>query len=168
MGERCIIRQSRPTYRAVASATRGLLLTTDPLTERLMKITPRSEAKRYWEDVLRPLLRYAILCGDVAVKNGGYDTPLAYGNQGLDTDRRLAHIDIVVGMWKLQAADPQGYDLVRRSIGIHCDNERCPLGVGHWHSQSWMDLVSGQQTREMLHARLEEALAFLVAYCNPK
>lgn len=130
----------------------------------MIELKPRSEPRAYWEDHLRPLLRYAVLCRSVMIRNGGFDSPASHNGQGIDTPRQVDYMDALRGLWQLRSNDGFGHMLVVRSVGFHCGDERCPVGdKGHWHRQSWSDLL-GTHRLEALKAREESALAFLHAF----
>jgi len=135
----------------------------DALVGAYRKLPPRSEVRVYWEDQLRPLLRYKILCGDVRITGGGFDEPASHSKQGLDNGREVALLDALKGLWQLRSNDPFGHMLLVRSVGTHCGDDRCALDGSHWHRQSWMDLKG--HTREALELREESAMAYMFAYC---
>ena len=129
----------------------------------LRRLPPRSEARVQWEDHLRPLIRLGIRFGDVVFGGAGYDVPISHAGHGLDTIRRMEYCDIVQALNRLETEDPFGRELIRRSIGVHCDG--CAIPGDHWHAQSRSDL-EGRHERKVLEERFETALVFIVDYCR--
>ena len=129
----------------------------------IRRLPPRSEARVEWEDRLRPLIRLGLRYGDVVFGGSGYDVPLSHSGRGIDTVRRMAYIDIIQALSRLETEDPFGRELVRRSIGNHCGG--CAIEGDHWHAQSWFDLEDRHE-RKYIEERFEGALAFLAEYCR--
>lgn len=134
------------------------------LSEAIVRrLPPRSEARIEWEDHLRPLIRLGLRFGDVVFGGAAYDVPISHSGRGIDTVRRMAYVDVVQALNRLETEDPFGRELVRRSIGVHCGG--CAIPGDHWHTQSWHDLTERHE-RKRLEERFEGALSFVVAYCR--
>lgn len=143
----------------------------------MIKSMAEIEVALRW-DRLRRLLRFGILCGDVA--QAGHDWA-AWGPggtsdgavKGLDSGRRLEYWDVLRALWQLKANDPLGYELLRRHVGYHCEGTRCrPIdgkqpALGHWHQVSLADLRSRLgQKQDYLQARRDAAMSYVVEFCG--
>lgn len=65
-----------------------------------------------------------MLSGEIALRQGGYDSPPGHSRTGLDFTAHLDLLDILRALTRLRAHDETAYRLLVRDIGRPCSNYR--------------------------------------------
>lgn len=110
--------------------------------------------------VLKGRIQRAMLSGEIALRQGGYDSPQGHSRTGLDFGAHLDLLDILSALTRLRAHDKVAYLLLRRDIGEPCKRHRPPSGHCHRISLDRMPALKGM-TWEELEEGMEEAIGLL-------
>lgn len=113
-----------------------------------------------WHQV-RSRIRNAMLSGEIALRQGGYDSPQGHSRTGLDFSAHLDLLDILRALTRLRAHDETAYLLLRRDIGEPCKNHRPPIGHCHRIPLERMPSLKGLTWAE-LDERTEGAATLLL------